>query len=217
TTGIDLAPAVVAWRQAIGESVDPNGRHRRQAAAAAVLGTLAARPWKRTRAAIALAAKRAHRAGWAAGHALVTRDHTDDSSYDDQPDDPYTVGSPDMTDSTADGTAVTVLTAALTATATRAGRAMAGSTDDPEQGAGDAIDAGLDLALAADMAVSAAYGAGLLSAYLGAGTSGVMWLTAGDERVCERCFAAEAGSPYSLLGAPELPQHPRCRCVLAPA
>ncbi|GAA3032253.1 hypothetical protein GCM10020000_06530 [Streptomyces olivoverticillatus] len=66
THGISLGPAVAAWRQAVGESTDTQRQHRRQAAAAAVLVVLAARSWRRTRRALATAAQRAHRAGWAA-------------------------------------------------------------------------------------------------------------------------------------------------------
>lgn len=217
--GIDLAPAVAAWRQAIGETVDPATQRRRQAAAAAVLGTLAARPFTRTRAALATAAKRAHRSGWAAGHAIVTQDEGDDSDYDEPDSNPYRIGSPDMSDHAADGTASAVLAAALRGSATRAGRAMADSEDDSEDNADaeDALHDAEDLTLAVDLGVSAAYGAGMLSAYLGAGAGGVMWLTAGDERVCDQCMAYETASPYGLLGAPTLPAHPNCRCCLAPA
>lgn len=229
--GINLAPAVAAWRQAIGETTDPATQRRRQAAAAAVLGTLSARSWARTRAALTTAAKRAHRSGWAAGHAIVTQDAADDSDYDEPDDNPYRIGSPDMTDHAADATASAVLSAALRASANRAGRVMADrhataeSQEDPEDDsegdaegdAEDALDDGMDLTLAVDVGVSAAYGAGMLAAYLGDGVGGVMWMTAGDERVCDLCVANETASPYGLLGAPTLPAHPRCRCCLAPA
>ncbi|MFE4867722.1 hypothetical protein [Streptomyces sp. NPDC056682] len=215
--GIGLAPAVAAWRQATGETVDPATQRRRQAAAAAVLGTLSARSWRRTRAALALAAKRAHRAGWAAGHAIVTQDNADDTDFEEPADSPYRIGSPDMTDHTADATAASVLTAALRAGANRAGRAMADSEEDPEGEAEGILGDGLDLELASDVAVSAAYGAGMLSAYLGAGAQAVVWMTAGDARVCNLCQDNETDSPYSLLGAPSLPAHARCRCCLAPA
>lgn len=215
--GLDLAPAVAAWQQLLGESAAPEQRHRRQAAAAAVLGILTAWSWQRTRAAIALAARRAHRAGWAAGHALITQDRDDDTPYDTGPSSPHVIGSPDMSDDTADATATAILTAALTATADRAGRAIADSTNDPAGDGEDTVEDGVDIALLTDAAVSAAYGAGMLAAYLAAGTRSVIWLTAGDGRVCSRCSDAEAGSPYSLLAAPTLPQHPNCRCCLAPA
>ncbi len=215
--GIGLGPAVAAWRQMVGETADPPGPHRSRAAAAAVLACLTAWSWPRTGKALAGAAQRAHRAGWAAGHHLITRDHADDAGYGEPGPGRLVLGSPDMAQGTADATAAAVLTAALGAAATRAGRVMAVSDDDPQRDAKDVLDVGLDLALAADVAVSAAYGAGLLAAYVGAGTGAVIWLTAGDGRVCERCAGAEAGGPYSLLAAPRLPQHPRCRCVLAPA
>ncbi|MEV8523140.1 hypothetical protein AB0451_03130 [Streptomyces sp. NPDC052000] len=214
--GLNLAPAVDAWRLVFGEALTPAERHRRQAAAQAVAATLAARNWRRTRAALALAAQRAHRAGWTAGHALVTRDEADDSDLD-EPDNPYTIGSPDLSDDRADATAAAVLSSALTASATRAGRAMADSAEDPEGDAEELLAAGLDLELAADVAVSASYGAGMLAAYLGAGAQAVVWMTAGDARVCNLCQGNEDDSPYSLLGAPSLPAHARCRCCLAPA
>lgn len=122
-----------------------------------------------------------------------------------------------MTQDAADATAAVTVAAGLGASARRASREMADDADDPQHAAKEVLDAGLDMALAADVAVSAAYGAGLLSAYLGTSAGSVQWLTAGDGRVCEHCAAAEDGSPYSLFAAPRLPQHPRCRCVLAPA
>jgi len=213
--GLDLGPAVAAWRHAIGESTDLVQQHRRQAAAAAILAALAARSWARTRTALALAASRAHQAGWTAGQALTTRPHDDDTAYDAS-DSGYVIGSPEMSDDATAATAASTLAAALRSTAKRSGRAMADSQDDPEGDAEHIIDAGAELALAADIAVSAAYGAGLLAAYLAAGLQAVNWLTAGDGRVCVRCSDNEANGPYSLLAAPRLPAHGNCRCVLAP-
>ncbi|MFF4403829.1 hypothetical protein [Streptomyces sp. NPDC001404] len=215
--GLDLAPAVAAWRPVTEESADPWDQHRRESAAAAVLAILRARLWPRTRGALALAVQQAHRLGWAAGHQLVSGESGDDGDLDDASPQRLGLGSPTMAEAAVDVTVASALGAALGASARRAGRAMADSTDAPQYDAQEALAEGLDLTLAADAAVSAAYGAGLLAAYLGAGTGSVVWLTAGDGRVCERCAAAEAGSPYSLLAAPRLPQHPRCRCVLAPA
>ena len=213
--GLDLQPAVAALQFRLGEALTPGQKQRRDAAAAAVLTALSARSWRRTKKAIAAAAKHAHRTGWNAGHALTTRDHTDDTNYG-EPDGEYSIGSPELSDHLAQGTATATLTAAVAATARRAGRAMADSSS-PAQDGEDVVDDGADMELAADIAVSAAYGAGLLAAYIAAGLNSLQWITAGDERVCETCLANEAGSPYSLLGAPQLPAHPRCRCVLAPA
>lgn len=214
--GVDLRDAVAASRQLAGETVTDSQRRRRDAAAAAVLAALSARSWRRTKTALATAAQRAHRTGWAAGHAITTRDETDDSPYD-EPDGEYSVGSPDMSDHLAQGTATATLTAALAATARRAGRAIADSADGGEGDGEDVIDDGYDMSLATDLAISAAYGAGMLAAYIAAGLQSLSWITAGDERVCEACIANEAGSPYSLFGAPRLPAHPRCRCVLVGA
>lgn len=210
--GLDLADAVAAWHQAIGENRQPADQHRRDTAAAAVLAVLTARSWKRTRDALAATAQHAHRAGWDAGHHLTTHHRDDDTSYATSA---YSVGARDMSDHNAAGTATAALTAALAATARRAGRTMATSSS-PQTDSEDTVDAGDDLLLSADVTVSAAYGAGLLAAYLNAGVSAVEWITAGDERVCDACLANEAGNPYSLYGAPRLPAHPRCRCVLAP-
>lgn len=214
-----LAAVLADWNRPAGETVDT---HRRQAATAAVLGALQAHPWRRVRAAIATAVKRAHRIGWATGHTLVTRDQSDDTPYDDNTDSGYGIGSPDMPDATADGTATAVLSTALAATAKRAGRAIADSTDgsegDGEDGGGDGrdvVDDGYDLSLAVDVAVSAAYGAGLLAAYLDAGVQSVAWVTAGDGTVCVRCSINEDNGPYSPFAVPTYPAHPRCRCVLA--
>lgn len=211
--GLNLAPAVDEWRMAVGEAADPMVQHRRDAAATAVLTTLATRAWTRTKAAIALAAKRAHHAGWAAGNALVTQDHGDGTPYD-EPDSGNSLSPADLSDNAAAGTATAVLGAALRATAKRAGRAMADSTGGPEADAEDAVDDGTDIALAADVAVSAAYGTGLLAAYVAAGRQSVNVITAGDGRVCAACESAEANGPYSLLAAPSLPLHARCRCSL---
>lgn len=210
--GLDLSAAAAL----LTESRKPPN-HRREAAAAAVLSVLASRPWKRTRHALASAAKRSHRAGWTAGRHIVLRDRDDDTPYDDSDGEGGdTIGQADMSDHNADGTAAAALTTALAATARRAGRAMADSSN-PEGDGEDTVDAGDDLQLAADVVVSAAYGAGLLAAYLSSDVGAVEWITAGDERVCDTCLANEAGNPYSLYGAPRLPAHPRCRCVLAPA
>lgn len=209
--GLDLSQAVAV----LTESRQP-ADHRREAAAAAVLALLSARSWQRTRRALATAAKRSHRAGWAAGQHLTSHDRDDNTPYNDSDGSSDTaISRADMGDHNADGTATAALTTALAATARRAGRAMAGSSDPAADGE-DTVDAGDDLLLAADVVVSAAYGAGLLAAYLANGVSAVEWITAGDERVCDACLANEAGNPYSLYGAPRLPAHPRCRCVLAP-
>lgn len=210
--GIDLSQAAAV----LGETRQPTD-HRREAAAAAVLALLSARSWRRTRRALATAAKRSHRAGWNAGRHLASHDRDDDTPYSDTDDgSDNTISRADMSDHNADGTAAAALTAALAATARRAGRTMAASTAPAADGQ-DTVDDGDDLNLAADVVVSAAYGAGLLAAYLASGIGAVEWITAGDERVCDTCLANEAGNPYSLYGAPRLPAHPRCRCVLAPA
>ncbi|MFF0409066.1 hypothetical protein ACFYUY_01350 [Kitasatospora sp. NPDC004745] len=189
------------------ESASPDDR---EAAAAAVLAVLAATDFTRTRTVIRTAAIRAHRAGYAAGRHLTDADPGDDSDYDED-----AVSGADLTDTQADLTAAATLTTALTATARHAGRILA-DTDSPDA-ATAAARSGRSMAVAADVAVSAAYGLGQLSAYHAAGRQSVLWLSAGDGRVCTACSDAEAGSPYPLLATPMLPQHPNCRCCLAPA
>ncbi|MEV8324518.1 hypothetical protein [Kitasatospora sp. NPDC056731] len=186
-------------------------RDEREAAGAVALAALAAWPFIRTRAAIRTAAVHAHRAGFAAG-LHVAAEPGDDGDY---PDDDTAVAGADLTDSQADHTAAVTLTTVITATARRAGRTLA-DTDDPDAATRTVRD-GHDLQLAVDVAVSAAYGLGMLSAYYATGCRSVDWMTAGDGRVCTACSDAEAGSPYPLLAAPRLPQHPNCRCCLAPA
>lgn len=214
THDIDLGPAITAWRQSIGETEDPATQHRREAATATVLALLSTRTWTHLRTALALAAKRAHRAGWAAGHAIATRSQDDDTDYGDSE---YTIASPDLSDDAAAGTATSTLTAILNAMARRTGRAMADSDDNPEADAQAALNAAISITLAADITVSAAYGAGLLAAYLATGAQAVNWVTAGDGRVCSRCSDNETNGPYSLLTSPRLPAHGNCRCALAPA
>ncbi|MCC9307692.1 2'-5' RNA ligase family protein [Kitasatospora sp. RB6PN24] len=216
-TTVELGPAIAAWRRQLGEAADPAGRHRRDAAASAVLAALTAADWPAVRAALTLAAQQAYRAGWAAGHAVASRDEDDEGDYDDQPATGLTVGTPMMPDQVAAATAASVLAAALRAAAQRAGRAITTAPDGPARAAAAAIAGGDDLLLAADTAVSAAYGAGMRAAYLNAVAQALAWVTAGDGRVCAQCIANEDGSPYSPLAAPSLPAHPRCRCCLAPA
>lgn len=180
-------------------------RDEREAATASVLAVLAGWSFPRTRAALRTAAIRAHRAGFAAGQHLLAGPDDDDT----------VVTGADLTDAQADMTAAATLTTAIAATAKRAGRVLAGTAD--TDAATDTVRAGDDLKLAVDVAVSAAYGLGLLNAYHAAGRRSVDWVTAGDGRVCQACEDAEAGSPYPLLAVPRLPQHPNCRCCLAPA
>jgi hypothetical protein len=216
--GLTLAPAIAAWRQAVGETISPAQQQRRAAAAAAVLALLAARTWARTRAAIAEATRRAHRSGWAAGYALTSRDSDDDTDYEDsEPGSDYSIAGAELGDHTIASTTSSVLAAILTTTARRTGRAVADSTDDPETDAETVLTTGYDTRLTSDTAVSAAYGAGLLSAYLATEQTSISLITAGDSHVCATCADAEASSPYALLDAPRLPLHANCRCVLAPS
>lgn len=64
-----------------------------------------------------------------------------------------------------------------------------------------------------DWAMTAAADRGALDLYQRLGAATVDWVTVGDERVCDRCEANEAGNPWSLGTVPEFPAHPRCRCT----
>lgn len=212
---VSLTAAVRAWRASIGEAADPALDQRRQTAAAAILAVLAARNWSRTRAALVAAIQRAYHAGWQAGSRLTTTDPGDDSPWDDATDSGYTIGDPQMSDSRARAAAATALSSALAATARAAARTMA-SSEDPAAAATRIVAAGLAFALALDLAISAAYGLGLLAAYANTGVQSVAWVTAADGAVCERCDAYAQQGPYSPFATPPLPAHSRCRCVLAP-
>lgn len=53
---------------------------------------------------------------------------------------------------------------------------------------------------------------GILGFFRRNAVSQVWFVTAGDDKVCPDCDAAEAGSPYDLNDAPQPPLHPNCRC-----
>lgn len=59
-----------------------------------------------------------------------------------------------------------------------------------------------------------ASGAAALAWYLARKVQQVAFVTAGDRRVCPRCDQCAAAGPYRLADAPEVPQHPACRCAL---
>ncbi|MGW2936068.1 hypothetical protein ACWDA7_30420 [Streptomyces sp. NPDC001156] len=86
------------------------------------------------------------------------------------------------------------------------------------------IDAAMDVltsnsrgavAFVVDWAMTAAADDGALSLYRSEGVQLIDVITAGDERVCERCLQFEAGSPWSAADVPQMPVHPRCRCCYA--
>ncbi len=214
--GMTLRPALATWRRAVGE-LDQGQQQRREAAAATVLTVLASRAWKRLRAALALAIQRAYAAGWQAGNHLTTANQADDSAYDDSTGSGYTLGASTMPDATAQATAASWLGRILAAVARRVGRVMADTHEDPLTAVTAVLVASLDVTLTVDLAVSAAYGAGLIAAYVGAGVQALQWITAGDSDVCTRCLDNESSGPYSPFAAPILPEHPSCRCILAPA
>lgn len=77
---------------------------------------------------------------------------------------------------------------------------------------GEDVDA---VAFVVDWALNTGLARGALDLYASEGVTDVDWLTAGDVRVCPRCDANEANSPYSPQGFPSCPDHPLCRCTPA--
>lgn len=70
------------------------------------------------------------------------------------------------------------------------------------------------VAFIVDWALSTGLSQGALALYAREGVTEVDWISAGDARVCEEiCERNETGSPYSPGAFPEMPGHPRCRCV----
>lgn len=112
------------------------------------------------------------------------------------------------------------------------GKMLGRSADDLGRALGDlaAQNAGYDEMLAAagsildgagsdsvsfivDWALQTALSQGALDLYASENVQSATWTTAGDSRVCAICDANEAGSPYALSDFPQMPAHPRCRCV----
>lgn len=64
-----------------------------------------------------------------------------------------------------------------------------------------------------DWAASAGMSRGALDLYASEGVTQVTWMTAGDSRVCVICEQHGIDSPFLITDFPEMPAHPRCRCV----
>lgn len=64
-----------------------------------------------------------------------------------------------------------------------------------------------------DWALSAGFSQGALDLYRSEGVEMVSWLTAGDGRVCPTCEQYGMDSPFLISDFPDMPAHPRCRCV----
>lgn len=86
------------------------------------------------------------------------------------------------------------------------------------------VDAGLSIldltaeeadavAFTVDWALSAGFSRGALDLYRSENVEYVTWMTAGDGRVCVTCEQHGIDSPFPILEFPEMPAHPRCRCV----
>lgn len=155
--------------------------------------------------------------GTAAGHAIG--DHTTDvaAAYDEartQISDLTTWGQ-------AAGWATRILSAAATdlARTLAKGFALALAASALRTAVGQALSDGAvpSVATVLDLAMSQAWNSGALNAYAAQGVTMVNFWTVGDNKVCQACDDAEAGSPYPIQDAPEPGLHPRCRCTLAPA
>lgn len=81
---------------------------------------------------------------------------------------------------------------------------------------GTSGDAEVASDLLGDSLLGQAFGAGMVAAFVAAGLTQALFITAGDHKVCPRCDELEQGNPYLLLDLPPLGQHPRCRCTHAP-
>lgn len=66
-----------------------------------------------------------------------------------------------------------------------------------------------------DWAASTGMSRGALDLYQSENVSYVSWLTAGDGRVCPECEDYGQASPFLISEFPDMPAHPRCRCVAA--
>jgi 2'-5' RNA ligase len=64
-----------------------------------------------------------------------------------------------------------------------------------------------------DWALSTGFSRGALDLYRSEGVELVTWMTAGDARVCVLCEQHGIDSPFLISDFPEMPAHPRCRCV----
>jgi hypothetical protein len=84
---------------------------------------------------------------------------------------------------------------------------LAAATDILDSPDTDAVSFIVDWALNTGMAQ------GALSLYRSEGVTRVSWLTAGDLRVCPICEENEQKSPWAIEDFPDIPAHPRCRCV----
>lgn len=64
-----------------------------------------------------------------------------------------------------------------------------------------------------DWALSAGFARGALDLYRSENVEYVTWMTAGDDRVCPVCEKNGVDSPFLISDFPDMPAHPRCRCV----
>lgn len=74
----------------------------------------------------------------------------------------------------------------------------------------DGVDA---VEFTVDWALSAGFSRGALDLYRSENVEYVTWMTAGDDRVCPVCEKNGADSPFLISDFPDMPAHPRCRCV----
>lgn len=239
-TQVDWAAVVRSYRRTIGltEAVDQAERTRREDTAKAVaLAALLALfddthdPHLKATIAAVEAGIRATEAEGRAGAAALVLDKAGYTGMDF--DAAYADAEKALADlSTYSSEAAVWAGEIAKAAATDVGRALTRVTDDelnhPDtsrdwdkamvDAAVDAVDGDTVPAVDAysDMALGAGFAAGALAVYAAAGLRTVNFVTAGDGKVCQACLNAESASPYTLLEAPSLPRHPRCRCSHEP-
>lgn len=193
------------------------------AATAAVAGVLASLPnrpaWTGLRQAMrdALAAGRSE---GAAGAATIAADQAGDEppDWDTAFQDAYDAHDADHA---LWAEADTWLKRLLNRASTDLGRALAdqeadGGTADDMVGAADGeLDGGdvPSIEFTIDWAVGSALAVGALAWYQQQGAAQLSWVSAGDGRVCLTCETNETRSPYPIDQFPEMPAHPRCRCI----
>jgi hypothetical protein len=206
-------------------ATDPETRaHQHAAALAAALAAIRAlladttdRHVRRLLTAIQDAVRAGHAEGQAGAIAIAAHDLGHDTiDWDTAYQDAYTA----LTD--ADDTTVTQ--SATVAGAIAAGAAgvvahalVGGATGTDVRAAATGQDRGSRaVRVFVDTAVGAALAAGADWVYSTLGVGQVLWVTAGDGRVCANCQGNEDSSPYDRDAAPEVPAHPNCRCQLVP-
>lgn len=219
---LPAAAAVTRYRTALGiheagQGDDPDRRNRLKAAAAAAIGWLLAHVRQsRQEQALVDALNESIKEGMAEGATtavLLAAEQAGETA------DPSLVYAARLAEAVVpDGTAQQVETAILAGATTDGTRALLAVDDPADATAADltgALEAdGKAADLLVDTAIGRGYTAGMLSTWLRLGGTSYSWITVGDGRVCPICSGYEDDSPYTAMGVPSCPAHPRCRCVV---